>query len=248
MDKVSSCVNEASNPHLTAETLVRCTRGGSMHQRFEATLSYPVHPLTELTMGFAIVTSGGKQYRVQPGDIIEVEKLDGVESGPLTLREILMVKDDDGIRVGQPTIEGATVEATVLGSVRANKIQVFTYHAKKRHRRRLGHRQTLTRIRIESIGPPSELSTSIEKTMDTTKATASGKAKAKAAAKPKRVSKDVASASPTVAKPTTDSATKAKAKPQVTAKNKTRAKPKAKAKPKSKAKPKASSKPNSDVS
>ena len=82
-------------------------------------------------MGFAIVASGGKQYRVQPGDIIEVERLDGVESGPLTLRDVLMVEDDDGVRVGQPTIEGFTVEATVLGAVRANKIQVFTYHAKK---------------------------------------------------------------------------------------------------------------------
>ena len=56
-------------------------------------LRYPVHSLTEPTMGFAIIASGGKQYRVQPGDIIEVERLDGVESGPLTLRDILMVED-----------------------------------------------------------------------------------------------------------------------------------------------------------
>ncbi len=104
-------------------------------------------------MAFAVFVSGGKQYRVQPGDVVEVERLEGVEPGPTTFSDVLMVEGADGLQVGQPTVAGAEVQAQVLGHIRGPKIRVFTYQAKKRHRRRLGHRQPLTRVRIEAIGP-----------------------------------------------------------------------------------------------
>ncbi len=102
-------------------------------------------------MGYAIFASGGKQYRVSPGDVVEVDRLDAEASGSLTFDDVLLVSDDDGVRVGQPTVDGASIEASVLEHVRGPKIRIFTYQASKRRRRRMGHRQELTRVRIESI-------------------------------------------------------------------------------------------------
>ena len=102
-------------------------------------------------MGYAIFASGGKQYRVSPGDVIEVDRLDAEASGSLTFDDVLLVSDEDGVRVGQPTVDGASIEASVLAHVRGPKIRIFTYQASKRRRRRMGHRQELTRVRIESI-------------------------------------------------------------------------------------------------
>jgi large subunit ribosomal protein L21 len=102
-------------------------------------------------MGYAIFASGGKQYRVSPGDVIEVDRLDAEASGSLTFDDVLLVSDDDGVQVGQPTVDGASIEASVLEHVRGPKIRIFTYQASKRRRRRMGHRQELTRVRIESI-------------------------------------------------------------------------------------------------
>ena len=102
-------------------------------------------------MGYAIFASGGKQYRVSPGDVLEVDRLDAEASGSLTFDDVLLVSDDDGVRVGQPTVDGASIEASVLAHVRGPKIRIFTYQASKRRRRRMGHRQELTRVRIESI-------------------------------------------------------------------------------------------------
>ena len=102
-------------------------------------------------MAYAIFVSGSKQYRVQPGDVIEVERLDAEASGSLTIDEVLLVSDEDGVRVGQPTVDGARIEASVLEHFRGPKIRIFTYRASKRSRRRMGHRQELTRLRIDSI-------------------------------------------------------------------------------------------------
>ena len=102
-------------------------------------------------MGYAIFASGGKQYRVSPGDVVEMDRLDAEASGSLTFDDVLLVSDDDGVQVGQPTVDGASIEASVLAHVRGPKIRIFTYQASKRRRRRMGHRQELTRVRIESI-------------------------------------------------------------------------------------------------
>ncbi len=100
---------------------------------------------------YAVVKTGGKQYRVAAGDILEVEKLDGDVGDNLNLDEVLLVADGDNVTVGQPMVEGASVTAKITGQHRGKKIMVFRYRAKKRIRVRRGHRQYLTRLEIESI-------------------------------------------------------------------------------------------------
>ena len=100
---------------------------------------------------YAIVETGGKQYRVQPGDTLDVELLptDGTDS--IQLERVLMVGGDGNTVVGQPLVDGAKVVAEVVGQVKADKIVVFKYKSKVRYRRKTGHRQKLTRLRITEI-------------------------------------------------------------------------------------------------
>lgn len=100
---------------------------------------------------FAIVETGGKQYRVAEGDTIEVEKLAAAEGEAVTLDRVLMVGGDPGVHIGRPLVAGARVEARVVSQGRGPKIIVFKYKPKNRYRRKLGHRQSFTRLRIERI-------------------------------------------------------------------------------------------------
>ena len=101
---------------------------------------------------YAIIQTGGKQYRVRPGDTIEVERLAGEPGGSLDLDRVLLVGGDgDAPRVGSPTVPGAVVRAEVLEQARGDKIVVFRFKSKVRYRRRTGHRQELTRLRIRDI-------------------------------------------------------------------------------------------------
>lgn len=100
---------------------------------------------------YAIVRTGGKQYRIQPGDVLNVELLSADESGTVELDQVLMVGDGDKVTVGAPLVAGAKVTAEVLGEARGEKIRVFRYKPKVRYRRATGHRQTYTRIRINEI-------------------------------------------------------------------------------------------------
>jgi large subunit ribosomal protein L21 len=100
---------------------------------------------------YAIVETGGKQYRVQRGQIIDVERLPAEVGEEVELGQVLLVADDGEVKVGQPTVEGAKVHATVLRHDKARKIIVFKYKPKKRYRRKAGHRQHFTRLRIEEI-------------------------------------------------------------------------------------------------
>ena len=100
---------------------------------------------------YAVVRTGGKQYRVAAGDTVEVEKLDGAVGDVITLDDVLLVANGDSVTVGQPTVNGAAVTAKITGQYRGNKIRVFRYRPKKRIRVRRGHRQYLTRLQIESI-------------------------------------------------------------------------------------------------
>ncbi len=100
---------------------------------------------------YAVIRTGGKQYRVAVGDIIEVEKLDGNVGDQIRLDDVLLVANDGELKVGQPTVEGASVTARITGQYRGKKILVFRYRPKKRIRVRRGHRQYLTRLQIESI-------------------------------------------------------------------------------------------------
>ncbi|MCL6430469.1 MAG: 50S ribosomal protein L21 [Anaerolineae bacterium] len=100
---------------------------------------------------YAIVETGGKQYRVAEGQVIDVEKLLAPEGATVSLGRVLMVADGGDVRVGTPVVEGARVEATVLDHAKGRKIRVFKYKPKIRYRRRAGHRQSYTRLRIERI-------------------------------------------------------------------------------------------------
>lgn len=101
---------------------------------------------------YAVIRTGGKQYKVAAGDVISVEKLAATEPGnTVTFDEVLMVGDDGGHTVGTPTIDGATVAATVLEQSRAPKIIVFKKKRRKDYRRTAGHRQALTVLRITDV-------------------------------------------------------------------------------------------------
>lgn len=100
---------------------------------------------------FAIIQTGGKQYRVQPGDTIEVERLEGEPGATLDLAHVLMVGGDGETRVGTDALAGAVVKAEVVDHKRGEKIIVFRFKSKVRYRRKTGHRQSLTRLRITDI-------------------------------------------------------------------------------------------------
>lgn len=100
---------------------------------------------------YAIVEAGGHQYKVSPGDTIEVEKLPHAVGDSVELERVLLVGDGERVAVGQPTVSGAKVIATVADQFRDKKIIVFKYKAKSRYRRKQGHRQNLTRLTINEI-------------------------------------------------------------------------------------------------
>src|SRR2546430_17087115 len=101
---------------------------------------------------YAIVETGGKQYRVQPGDTIAVERLPGEPGETLDLDRVLLIGGDgERARVGAPGVAGAVVRAEVVEHARGEKIIVFRYKSKVRYRRKTGHRQSLTRLRITDI-------------------------------------------------------------------------------------------------
>ncbi|MCM0648949.1 50S ribosomal protein L21 [Clostridium swellfunianum] len=100
---------------------------------------------------YAIIATGGKQYQVKEGDVIYVEKLDAEVDGTVELNSVLAVGKEDGLVVGKPVVEGASVSAKVLAQGKAKKIIVFKYKRKKDYRRKQGHRQPFTKIQIEKI-------------------------------------------------------------------------------------------------
>ena len=100
---------------------------------------------------YAIVNTGGKQYRVQPGDTIRVENLSGDEGDLIELEDVRMVSDEGEVTLGSPTVAGAKVTAEILGRGKAKKIIVFKYKAKTRYRKKNGHRQQYTELRITDI-------------------------------------------------------------------------------------------------
>ena len=100
---------------------------------------------------YAVVTSGGKQYRVEAGSELVVERVAGDAGSTITFDRVLLVGDGDAVTVGTPTVAGATVSGTVLGEARGPKLIVFKYKQKVKYRRKTGHRQHLTRVRIDEI-------------------------------------------------------------------------------------------------
>ncbi|NLU35507.1 MAG: 50S ribosomal protein L21 [Clostridiales bacterium] len=100
---------------------------------------------------YAVIRTGGKQYKVQEGDVIRVEKLDVEEGSTVQFDEVLAVRDDNGLKVGNPLVDGAVVEGDVLGHGKGKKIIVFKYKPKKNYRKKQGHRQPYTEVKITKI-------------------------------------------------------------------------------------------------
>ncbi len=116
---------------------------------------------------YAILETGGKQYKVEPGDVIEVERLDGEVGSRVELGNILLMITDDGPTFGSPVLNGARVVAEVVEQGKGDKITVLKYKRKVRYRRKTGHRQTVTRLRITDIlggagGSSSRKATGVE--------------------------------------------------------------------------------------
>ena len=100
---------------------------------------------------FAIIKTGGKQYKVNEGDIIFIEKLDVAEGETVTFEDVIAVSTADGLKLGAPTVEGAKVTASVLKNGKGKKIYVMKYKAKKNEKKKIGHRQPYTKVQIVKI-------------------------------------------------------------------------------------------------
>jgi large subunit ribosomal protein L21 len=144
----------------------------------------------------AIVVSGGKQYRVAPGDRILVDRLAGDPGSELKLDRVLMLADGDDVKIGLPAVEGATVTARVIGPVKGPKIDVLRYKSKKRVRVHRGARAYLTAIEILQVGDKP-----VRKAAETEEPKAEAEAKPKkAAARPKAAAKQPAARKPAAEK------------------------------------------------
>jgi len=100
---------------------------------------------------YAVVRTGGKQYRVSPGDTIDVEKLPFEVGDEVELDEVLLVANGGEAQIGQPLVQGAKIKATVTRQAKGPKVVIFKYRPSKRYRRKKGHRQHYTRLRIDEI-------------------------------------------------------------------------------------------------
>jgi large subunit ribosomal protein L21 len=99
---------------------------------------------------YAVIATGGKQYKVQEGDIIKVEKIAG-DAGAEVSFDVLMLSDGENVTIGQPSVEGASVAGHIVDQGKARKILVFKYKRRKRYRRKFGHRQPYTAVKINKI-------------------------------------------------------------------------------------------------
>jgi large subunit ribosomal protein L21 len=187
----------------------------------------------EASSMYAVVTSGGKQYKVEEGETLQIEKIAGKVGSPVTFDQVLMISDGAEVNIGQPTLAGATVEGHIVEQGKSKKIIVFKYKRRKRYRRKQGHRQQFTAVKIDSIKakgvkarkkaePESEAKKPVaEKVKPAEKKVAAETkvAKApKAAAKPKETKKPEAKAAPKKAAPKKATATKAAPKKAATTK------------------------------
>jgi large subunit ribosomal protein L21 len=129
---------------------------------------------------YAVVSSGGKQYRVEPGTTLTMERLGADAGAPFTFDRVLLIGDGDQVTVGTPVVTGATVSATVLGEELGPKLVIFKFKQKVKYRRRTGHRQHLVRVRIDAINADGGTKRS---------KAASAPAEAEAAEKPKAARK-----------------------------------------------------------
>ena len=99
----------------------------------------------------AVIKTGGKQYKVVPGEKLKVEQIPAEVGAQIVLDQVLLVGDESSVRLGQPIVAGATVTATVLGHGRGDKVKIFKMRRRKNYRRHQGHRQAFTELKIDGI-------------------------------------------------------------------------------------------------
>ncbi len=100
---------------------------------------------------YAVIKTGGKQHRVSVGDVVAIEKIDGGKGDKVVFDNVLMVAAEDEIRIGTPTVNGATVTGEIVAQTKAQKLAVFHMKRRKGYHKKTGHRQPLTRMRIREI-------------------------------------------------------------------------------------------------
>ncbi len=100
---------------------------------------------------YAVIKTGGKQFQVSEGDVIQVEKLEGQPGDTVEFEEVLMLRTDSDVKIGTPIVEGAAVSATILDQTKGKKIIVYKFKRRKDYRRKQGHRQKYTKLRIDAI-------------------------------------------------------------------------------------------------
>ena len=100
---------------------------------------------------YAVISTGGKQYKLAQGDVCRVEKLDGDEGATIELDQVLMIADGDKINIGTPLVKGGKVTATIKAHGRAKKVEIMKFRRRKHHQKRTGHRQYYTEIEVTGI-------------------------------------------------------------------------------------------------
>ncbi|NDP41641.1 MAG: 50S ribosomal protein L21 [Aromatoleum sp.] len=100
---------------------------------------------------YAVIKTGGKQYKVAPGEKLKVEQIPADVGAEVILDQVLMIGEGDGVRLGQPMVAGATVKATVVSHGRGEKVRIFKMRRRKHYQKHQGHRQNYTELKIESI-------------------------------------------------------------------------------------------------
>lgn len=188
---------------------------------------------------YAVIQTGGKQYRVAPGDVIEVERLAGEPGGSIIFDRVLMLAEGESPTIGTPTVDGATVSATVLEQARGPKIIIFKKKRRKGYRRTAGHRQDLTVLRINDVSasggaakkaaakakPATEAKAAAPKKAPAKKAAAKAEAPAKAEEKKAAPKKPAAKKAPAKDAPAKKAAPKASAAKKAPAKKAAAKKP-----------------------
>jgi large subunit ribosomal protein L21 len=162
---------------------------------------------------FAVIRTGGKQYRVAPNDVIEIEKIAGKPGDIIELSEVILLGGDGGPKTGSPTIAGALVAAEVIEHKRGDKFVVFKKKRRKNYRRKKGHRQALTALRITEILTDGKKPSKVAPKPEPRKAEKKSEAKTEAKAEKKTAAKK-AEAKPAAKKPAAKAAKKAAAKPK----------------------------------
>ena len=101
---------------------------------------------------YAVIKSGGKQLKVTPGEVVHLESLQGKVGDKVSLEEVLLVSVDDEVKVGDPVVKGVKVDGTIVEHGRGEKVTIFKFKKRKMYRRKQGHRQSYTAVRVDSIG------------------------------------------------------------------------------------------------